>query len=147
MQSPIDCDVAGRWHQAEQSTLSARCQNGSCYLPPRMPKIHRFPPPKSKTAMPSPGRFSPNPSVLRNIVMFSALATGRSVRIRPPGQKMKAIPSPSPPPQQILSIFPLENRATAPPPPSKPTPQRTLVYCCIFEASNRAERSKSSSWA
>ncbi len=32
--SPVDCDVAGRWHQAEQSKLSARCQNGRCYLPP-----------------------------------------------------------------------------------------------------------------
>ncbi len=38
--SPVDCDVAGRWHQAEQSKLSAWCQNGRCYLPPRMPKIH-----------------------------------------------------------------------------------------------------------
>ncbi len=77
--SPVDYNVAGRWHQAEQSKLTARCQNGRCYLPPRMPKIHRFPPPKSKAATPSPGCFSPNSSVLRLIVMFSALATGRSV--------------------------------------------------------------------
>ena len=33
--SPVDCDVVGRWHQAEQSKSSARCQNGRCYLPPR----------------------------------------------------------------------------------------------------------------
>ncbi len=79
--SSVDCDVAGRWHQAKQSKLSARCQNGCCYLPPRMPKIHRFSPPKSKAATPSPGRFSPNPSVLRLIVLFSALATGGCVRI------------------------------------------------------------------
>jgi hypothetical protein len=39
-QSPVDCDVAGRWHQAEQSKSSAHCQNGRCYLPPKMPKIH-----------------------------------------------------------------------------------------------------------
>ena len=33
---------------------------------------------KSVAATPSPGRFSPNPSVLHLIVMFSSLATGRS---------------------------------------------------------------------
>ena len=37
---PVVCDVVGRWHQAEQSKSSARCQNGRCYLPPRMSKIH-----------------------------------------------------------------------------------------------------------
>jgi hypothetical protein len=117
--SIVDCDVAGRWHQAEQSKSSTRCQNGRCYLPHRMPKIHRFPPPKSKAATPSPGRFSQNPSVLRLINMFSVLATGQSVRIRPPGRKMKAISSP--PLQRISSIFPLENGAAAPP-PDRPSP-------------------------
>ena len=36
-------------------------------------------PQKNKAATPSPGRFSPNPVVLRLIVMLSAIATGRIV--------------------------------------------------------------------
>ena len=32
--SPVDCDVVGRWHQAEQSKSSARCQNGAVTYPP-----------------------------------------------------------------------------------------------------------------
>ena len=35
-------------------------------------------PSKSVAATPSPGHFSPNPSVLRLTVMFLPLATGRS---------------------------------------------------------------------
>jgi hypothetical protein len=51
-------------------------------------------PPKNEAATPPPGRFSPNPVILRLIVMFSTIATGRIVRFRPPGRKMKSIPPP-----------------------------------------------------
>jgi len=74
---------------------------------------------KTEAATPSPGRFSPNPVVLRLIVMLSAIATGQIVWFRLPGRKMKAIPPP--PPQRILSIFPFERRSTAPS-PSRPSP-------------------------
>ena len=63
---------------------------------------------KNEAATPSPGRFSPNPVVLRLIVMLSAIAIGRIVRFTPPNQKTKAIPPP-PHTQLILSIFPLEH--------------------------------------
>ncbi len=42
---------------------SQNCPHGAemaaVTLPPRMPKIHRFPPPKSEAATPSPVRFHP----------------------------------------------------------------------------------------
>ncbi len=99
----LDCDVVGRWHQAEWSKLSAWCQNGRCYLPLKMPKIHRFSPPKIEAATPSPSHSSPNPAALHLIVMFSVPETGRSNRIQPPGCKMNAILSPSPP-TKILDL-------------------------------------------
>ncbi len=58
----------------------------------------------NEAATPSPGRFSPNPVVLRLIVMLSAIETGRIVRFRPPGRKMKAIPTP--PPTMNIVNFP-----------------------------------------
>jgi hypothetical protein len=85
--------------------------------PPR--KINPKSPLKNEEATPCPGRFSPNPIVLRLIVKFSVIFTGRIVRFRPPGRKMKAIPPP--PPLRILPIFPLERRATAPS-PVRPSP-------------------------
>jgi len=57
-------------------------------LPPPHQKINPKSPSKNKGATPSPGRFSPNPVVLRLIVVFSAIVTGWIVRFRPPGQKM-----------------------------------------------------------
>ena len=44
----VDCDVLGRWHQAERSKLPARCQHGCCYLPLSQHKIINPPPPKTK---------------------------------------------------------------------------------------------------
>ncbi len=75
-------------------------------------KIRQKSPSKNNAATPSPGCFSPNPVVLRLIVMLSVLETGRSVRFRPLGRKMKAIPPP-PPPTNIVD-FHLGNRAAAP---------------------------------
>ena len=57
-------------------------------------KIRQKSPSKNNATTSSPGRFSPNPVVLRLIVMLSVLETGRSVRFRPTGRKMKAIPPP-----------------------------------------------------
>jgi hypothetical protein len=82
--SPVDCDVVGRWHQAEQSKSSAWCQNGPCCPPPRTPKIHRFPPSKSEAAMPSPGCFSPRQRGLQLIVMSLGGVIKRNSRNRPP---------------------------------------------------------------
>jgi hypothetical protein len=93
--------------QAEVMTLGELCVT----TPPPRRKINPKSPKKNKGATPSPGRFSPNPVVQRLIVMFYAIETGRIVRFRPPGRKMKTI---LPPPQQILPIFPLERRATVP---------------------------------
>ena len=94
MRLPIDCDVVGRWHQAEQLKSSARCQNGPCYLPPRMPKIHRFPPPKSKAATPSPGRFRPRQRGRQLIVMSLGGGIKRNSQNRPHGAKMAAVTYP-----------------------------------------------------
>ena len=55
-----------------------------CYPSPCR-KINPKSPLKNEAATPCPGRFSPNPVVLRLIVMFSAIATRRIVRFRPPG--------------------------------------------------------------
>jgi hypothetical protein len=52
---------------------------------------------ENEAATPCPGRFSPNPVVLRLIDKFSAILTGLIVQFRPPGQKMKTIPPPPPP--------------------------------------------------
>ena len=91
---PVDCDVAGRWHQAEQSTLSTRCQNGRCYLRPRMPKIHRFPPPKSEAATPSPGRFCPRQHGHQLIVMSLGGSIKRNDQNCWHGAKMAAVTYP-----------------------------------------------------
>jgi hypothetical protein len=80
----VDCDVVGRWHQAEQSKSSAWCQNGSCCPPPRTPKIHRFPPSKSEAATPSPGCFSPRQRGRQLIVMSLGGGIKRNSRNRPP---------------------------------------------------------------
>ena len=72
-------------------------QNVSCYLPPPHSKIISTIPSKIKAATPSPGHSSPNAATLHLIVMLSALETGRSDQMQPPGCKMKAIPPPSPP--------------------------------------------------
>jgi len=69
----------------------------ACYYPPPKKKINPKSPLKNEAATPCPGRFSPNPVVLHLIVKFSAILTGRIVRFRPPGRKMKAIPPPPPP--------------------------------------------------
>ena len=92
--SPVDCDVVGRWHQAEQSKSSAWCQNGPCYLPPRMPKIHRFPPPKSEAATPSPGRFRPRQRGRQLIVMSLGGGIRRNSQNRPHGAKMAPVAHP-----------------------------------------------------
>jgi hypothetical protein len=87
--------------QSEGMTLGELCVT----TPPPRRIINPKSPSKNEGATPSPGRLSPNPVVLRLIVMFYAIVTGRIVRFRPPGRKMKAIPPPS---------FPLERRATVP---------------------------------
>ena len=110
----VDCCVVEVGDRVARSNSLARLQIATSILPPPCRKIRQKSPSKNEVATPSPGRFSPNPVVLRLIVMLSAIATGRIVRFRPPGRKMKAIPPP--PRQQILSIFPLERRATAPSP-------------------------------
>ena len=75
-----------------------------CYPSPPPKNNSKFPL-KNEAATTCPGHFSPNPVVLRLIVMFSAIVTWRIVRFRQPSQKLKAIPPP--PPQRILPIFPL----------------------------------------
>jgi len=68
-----------------------------CYYPPHPHrKTNPKSPSKNEGTTPSPGRFSPNPVVLRLIVMFSVIVTGRIDRFKPPSQKMKAIPPPPP---------------------------------------------------
>ena len=59
------------------------------------PKILSKIPFKKRSHHAIPGRFSPNPVVLRLIVMFSAVVTGRIIQFRQPGRKM--IPPPLPP--------------------------------------------------
>ncbi len=121
-----------------QSNSPARSQIATSILPPCR-KINQKSPSKNEGATPSPGHFGPIPIVLRLIVMFSAILTGRIVRFRQPGRKMKAIPPPLPP--KNIADFPSctpSNRTF--PRPSEPTPRRTLVYCHIFEARDRAER-------
>jgi hypothetical protein len=92
----FDCCVVVVWDQAAQLHSATWSQN-RCALNPTRPKKWTKSPHKTKVATPSPGRFSPNPVVLRLIVMFSVIVTGRIVRFRQPGRKMKAIPPPLPP--------------------------------------------------
>ena len=109
----------------------------ACYPPRR--KINPKFPQKKEAATPSPSRFSPNPVVLRLIVMCIVIATGRIVRFRPPGRKMKAIP---PPPQRILLIFHLEHRATAPS-PGRPSPRpgaHLLIVVFLRLATGQSDR-------
>jgi hypothetical protein len=99
--------AASKRMQAEGMTLRAAASELHVTPPPRQKNI------ENEAATPSPGRFSPNPIILRLIVMLSALATGWSVRFRPPGQKMKG--SQPPPPTNIVE-FPLERQAAVPSP-------------------------------
>jgi hypothetical protein len=130
--SPVDCDVVGRWHQAEQSKSSARCQNGPCCPPPRTPKILRFPPSKSEAATPSPGHSSPNPAALRLIVMFSMLETGRNDQIQLSGCKMKATPPPSLP-TKIIDLPSLIRSRFSVPWLIPPKPSQAEVDCGVLE--------------
>ena len=85
--------AASKRMQAEGMMLGELCVT----TPPPCRKINPKSPLKNEEATPCPGRFSPNPIVLRLIVKFSAILTGRIVQFRPPGRKMKAIPPPPPP--------------------------------------------------
>jgi len=123
---------------------SARLQIVTSIVPPPSRKINQKSPYDNKATTPSPSRFSPNPAVLCFIVMLSALTTGRIVWFRPPGPKMKAITSPLPP-TSIVDFPSWTPSHYAFPRPSEPTPRNTLIYCHVFEASNRAERSNLSS--
>ena len=77
--------------------MSAWCQNGRCYLPPRMPKIHRFPPFKSEATTPSPGRFRPRQRGRQLIVMSLGGGIKRNSRNRPHGAKMVPVAHPPEP--------------------------------------------------
>ena len=66
--------AASKRMQSEGMTLGELC-----VTPPPRRKIIPKSPSKNEGATPSPGRFSPNPVVLRLIVMFSAIVTGRIV--------------------------------------------------------------------
>ena len=90
----FDFRVIVVWDQAARLLLSAWSQN-CCALTPPGRKFDKHPR-KTEAATPSPSHFSPNPVVLRLIVMFSGISTGQIVRFRPPGRKMKAIPPPPP---------------------------------------------------
>ena len=79
LQTLVDCGVNEVSVRAVSSNSYTRSIIATSILPPPQPKILSKIPSKSVAATPSPGHFSPNPSVLRLIVMFSALATGRSV--------------------------------------------------------------------
>jgi hypothetical protein len=59
-----------------------------------MPKIHRFPPPKSKAATPSPGRFRPHQRGRQLIVMSLGGGIKRNSRNRPHGAKMAPVAHP-----------------------------------------------------
>jgi hypothetical protein len=114
------CSLGGRRWNREGSlpgkSTAVRNKGGKTHVAPLSRKN------ENEAATPSPGRISPNPVILRLIVMLTTIETGRIVRFRPPGRKMKAIPPP-PPPQRISSIYPLERRATAPSPgPPSPHP-------------------------
>jgi len=93
-QLPVDCDVVGKWHQAEQSKSFARCQNGRCYLPPRIPKIHRFPPPKSEATTSPRGRFRPRQRGLQLIVVTLGGGIKRNSQNRPHSAKMAPVAHP-----------------------------------------------------
>ncbi len=80
----FDCCVVVVWDQAAQLHSATWSQN-RCALNPTRPKKWTKSPHKTEAATPSPGGFSPNPVVLRLIVMFSAIVTGRIVRFRQPG--------------------------------------------------------------
>ncbi len=86
--------AASKRVQAEGMTLGELCVTTT---PPSCRKINPKSPLKNEAATPCPGRFSPNPVVLRLIDKFSAILTGRIVQFKPPGQKMKTIPPPPPP--------------------------------------------------
>jgi len=73
----------------------------NCVLPPPAEKLIQNPLRKTKLPRHPPAVSAQNPVVLRLIVMFSVIVTGRIVRFRPPGQKMKAIP---PPPTNIVDF-------------------------------------------
>jgi hypothetical protein len=82
--------AASKRMQAEGMTLGRyrRPPRQNYVLPHPAEKLIQNPLKKNEAATPSPRRLSPNPVVLRLNVMLSVLATGRSVRFRPPGRKM-----------------------------------------------------------
>ncbi len=72
--------AASKRMQAEGMTLGELC-----VTPPPRQKNNPKSPLKNEAATPCSGRFSPNPVVLRLIIMFSAIATGRIIQFRLPG--------------------------------------------------------------
>ena len=90
--------AASKRMQAEGMTLGRyrRPPRQNYVLPHPAEKLIQNPLKKNEAATPSPGRFSPNPIVLRLIVKFSVIFIGRIVRFRPLGRKMKAVPPPPP---------------------------------------------------
>ena len=81
----IDCCVVEVGERAVRSiNSSTRLQIATSILPPPGLTVNQKSPFNNEAATLSPGRFSPNPIVLRLIVMLSAIATGRIVQFRPP---------------------------------------------------------------
>jgi hypothetical protein len=132
------------WHRSVRSNSPARSQIATSILPPPRRKINQKSPSKNEGATPPPGRFSPNPVVLRLIVMFSAIVTGRILRFRPPGRKMKAIPQPPPSPNEYCRFFLLNAEPLCLPPSVRAHNPAHTDYCHVFEARDRAEQSNSS---
>jgi hypothetical protein len=66
--------AASKRMQAEGMTLGELC-----VTTPTRQKFNPKSPLKNEAAPTCPGHFSPNPVVLRLIVMFSAIVTGRNV--------------------------------------------------------------------
>jgi len=82
---------------------------------------------RSRNAIPRP--FQPKPS--HTTFDFHVFRDWNWVdcSFRPSGQKMKAIPPP--PPQRILSIFPIERRSTAPS-PGRPSPHPVAHWLIVM---------------
>ena len=76
-----------------------------------MPKIHRFPPPKSEAATPSPGRFRPRQRGRQLIVMSLGGGIKQNSRNRPHGAKMAPVAHP---PERLKYIDSLLLKAKLP---------------------------------
>jgi hypothetical protein len=86
---------------------------------------------KTEAATSSPGRFSPNPVVLRLIVMFSVIVTGRIVRFRQPGRKNEGDPT-TPPHNEYCRFSLLNDKPLRLPPAVRAhTPAHTGLLSCI----------------